>query len=92
MLVVQCTAAEGQSDKMVSDMEVRMQQRCEIEFLHVEKMTHRCLLNVDGDQTVDVSTVGGAIQQQQQWITSTGADFLQVWHAGSCSSLAKIHS
>ena len=32
-----------------------------IEFLHVEKMTpndiHLCLLNVQGDETVDVSTV-----------------------------------
>ena len=30
-------AAEGQSDKMVSDMEVCMKQRCVIEFLHAEK-------------------------------------------------------
>jgi hypothetical protein len=30
-------AVEGQSDKMVSDMEVRMKQRCVIEFLHAEK-------------------------------------------------------
>ena len=53
--------AEGQSDKMVSDMEVRMKQRCVIEFLHVEKNApkdiHRRVLNVYGDQTVDVSTV-----------------------------------
>jgi len=53
--------AVGQSDKMTSDMEVRMKQRCVIEFLHVEKIApydiHRCLLNVYGDQTVDVSTV-----------------------------------
>ena len=89
-------AAGGQSDKMVSDMEMHRKQRCGIEFLHVKKMAPidicQCLLNVYGDQTVDVSTAGGAIQQQQQWITSTGADFFQVWHAGSCSSLAKIHS
>jgi len=31
-------AAEGQSDKMVSDMEARMKQRCGTEFLHMEKM------------------------------------------------------
>jgi len=53
--------AEGQSDKMVSDMEVRMKQRCVTEFLHSGKIApneiHRCLLNVYGDQTVDVSTV-----------------------------------
>ena len=53
--------AEGQSDKMASDMEVRMKQRCVIEFLHVAKIApndiHQRLLNVYGDQTVDVSTV-----------------------------------
>ena len=40
--------AEGQSDKMVSDMEVSMKQRCVTEFLHVEKLAlmdlHRHLL------------------------------------------------
>ena len=53
--------AEGQSDKMASDMEVRMKQSCVIEFLHAEKIApndiHRRLLTVYGDQTVDVSTV-----------------------------------
>jgi hypothetical protein len=53
--------AEGQSDKMASDMEVRMKQRCVIEFLQAEKIApndiHQRLLNVYGDQTVDVSTV-----------------------------------
>ena len=55
-------AAEEQSDKMVSNMEVQMKQRCITEFLHVEEMTplniHQCSLNVYGDQIVDVSTVG----------------------------------
>jgi hypothetical protein len=54
-------AAEGQSGKMASDMEVRMKQRCVIEFLHAEKIAPndvlRHLLNVYGDQTVDVCTV-----------------------------------
>jgi len=53
--------AEGQSDKMASDMEVRMQQRCVIEFLHAEKIApndvHRRLLNVYRDQTMDVCIV-----------------------------------
>ena len=53
--------AEGQSDKMVSDMKVRMKQRCVTEFLHAEKIApndiHRHLMNVYGDQTVDVSIV-----------------------------------
>ena len=54
-------AAEGQSDKMVSDTDVCMKKKCIIEFLHVEKMSHidinQCLLNISGDQTVDVSTL-----------------------------------
>ena len=55
--------AEGQSDKMASDIDVHMKQSCVIEFLHVEKIApndiHRRLLNVFGDQTVDVNTVRG---------------------------------
>ena len=31
-------AAEGQSDKMVSDMEAHVKEKCVTEFLHVEKM------------------------------------------------------
>jgi len=31
-------AAEGQSDRLVSDMEVQMKKRCGIGFLPVEKM------------------------------------------------------
>ena len=31
---VQQMAAEGQSDKMVSDVEARMKQRCVISFMH----------------------------------------------------------
>ena len=58
---MQQVTAEGQSDKMVSDMEVCMKQRCVTEFLHAEKMApidiHQHLLNIYGDQTVDVSTV-----------------------------------
>ena len=63
--------AEGRSDKMASNMEVRMRQRCAIEFLYVEKIAsndiRRCLLNFYGDQTMDVSTV-------RQWVArfSTG--------------------
>ena len=54
-------AAEEQPDRRVSDMEVCMKERSVIEFLHEEKMAstdiHQCLLNVDGNQPVDVSTV-----------------------------------
>jgi len=52
-------AAEEQSDRMASVMEVLMKQRYGTEFLHEEKMAstdiHRCLLNVYGNQTVDVT-------------------------------------
>jgi len=45
--------AEGQSDKMVSDIEVRMKQSCGIEFLHVENMAvvdiHSQWLSIYGD-------------------------------------------
>ena len=58
---MQQMAAEGQSDKTASDTEVHMKQRCATEFLHEEKIPlidlHGHLLNVCGDQTVDVSTV-----------------------------------
>jgi len=38
---------------------------------------HQCLLNIGGDPTVDVAQggVGGAFQQQRQWVTFAGADF-----------------
>ena len=54
-------AAEGQFDKMVSGVIMCMKERYVIEFRHAEKMApiniHQHLLNVYGDQTVDVSTV-----------------------------------
>ena len=54
-------AAEEQSDRIMSGMEACMIQRCVTEFLHVEKIapTDICqfLLNIYGDQTVNVSTV-----------------------------------
>ena len=54
-------AAEGQSDRMVSDMEARMKQRCGTELLHMGKIAptdiHRHLLNRYGEQTGDVSAV-----------------------------------
>ena len=54
-------AAERQSDRMASDLEVHLKQRDEVEFLCVEKMAptdiHWCMLNIDGDQVVDVNTM-----------------------------------
>jgi len=52
-------AAEGSSEKMVSDIEEHMKQRCLFEFIHEEKIapTDIHLLNVYGDQTVKLSVV-----------------------------------
>jgi len=80
--------AGGQSDKMAYDMEVRMKQRCVIEFLCEEKIApndiHRRLLNVYGDQTVDVSTV-------RRWVarfSSGDSDMEDKPHSGwSCTAL-----
>ena len=51
----------GQSDQIMSDMEACLKQRCGVEFLHAEKIAptdvHECLLNISGDETVDLSTV-----------------------------------
>ena len=59
-VAMQQMAAEGQSDRMVSDVQVNMKKRCGIEFIHLEKMApvdiHLHLLNVYGGQTVHVST------------------------------------
>ena len=58
-------AAEEQSDKMASDMEVHMKQKYMAEFLHTEKKKtasndiNQHLLNFYGEQGVDVSTVRG---------------------------------
>ena len=64
-------AAEGQSDRMVTDMEVQMKQRSGTEFFHEKKMAatdiHQCLLNIYGDHPVDMSAVwwwmDGAFQE-----------------------------
>ena len=57
-------AAEGQSDRKVSNMEVCVKQRCGIYFLHAEKKMAptdilQLLLRVYGDQIEDVSSVRG---------------------------------
>ena len=63
---MQQMAAEGQSDKLASDMEACVEQRCVIEFLHSEKKMaaidiHWHLLNIYGGETVGVSTM-------RQWV------------------------
>ena len=70
-------AAEGQSDTMVSDMEVCMKKKCINEFLHVEKMAsiviHQCLLNVDGDQTADMSTARWLVMRFSSGVSNGGS-------------------
>jgi len=60
-VAVQQIVEERHTDKMASDKEVQMKQRCVTEFHHVEKMgpddVHQCLLKVYENQIVDVSTV-----------------------------------
>jgi len=84
-------AAEGQSATMVFDMEVQMKQICVTEFLSVEKMAriniHQCLLNVHGDQTVNVSTVRWCVSAVVTVIVDHlhWHRFLKACHAGCCS-------
>lgn len=63
------TAAEGQSDRLVSDIEVSMIQRYRFEFPCAEKMApidiHWCLLNIYGDQIVDVRAVRSWVSFQE---------------------------
>ena len=79
--------AEGQSDRMASDMEVHMKQRGATEFLHAEKTAlsdiYRHLVNVSRDQTVDAEhseAVDGIFQQWQQRCESQ-ATFLMTLHS-----------
>ena len=63
--------AEGQSEKLVSDMVESVKHMCGNEFLHTENMSainiQWCLLNIYGEQTVDVSTVS-------QWVVRFSSD------------------
>ena len=89
--------AEGKSDKMASNLEVRMKQKCAIEFLHAEKMAptdiHRHSLHVCRDQPVDVSTVRQRVVHSALVTAALGHLCwygLRVHHAGSCLLLAKM--
>jgi len=78
-------AAEGQSDRMVSDVEVRMKQKCGIEKMAPLDIL-QCLLNVCRDQTVDVSTV-------RQWVVrfssgdSGSLHLMRVFMSAACRLL-----
>ena len=75
-------AAKAWPDKMASDKEVCMKQSCVIEFFHVEKKTapidiNLRLLNISGDQIVDVSTVrqwDAVMAAVKLWVTFAGID------------------
>jgi len=98
------TLCWGHSDRMVSDIEVHMKQRHGIEFLHAEKTAptdiHQCLLNVYGDQAVDMRTgtwwvehfSSGNSDENGKPHTRLPFTFLPVRHTGSCSSLVKMHN
>ena len=61
---------------------------------------HWHLLNVYGDQTLDVSTVrqrvvhfsSGDSNMKNKLCSRESCRFLWTWHAGSCSLLAEMHS
>jgi len=71
-------AAEGQSDRMVSDMGVQMKQRCITEFFHVEKKIapidiHQHLQNISRDQIgCEHSEMVGGVCMFHQWWQSGG--------------------
>jgi len=75
-------AAEGQADKMASDMEVHMKRRGGSEFFHEKKtgtrwhsltLTKRLWSPDSGYE----HSKGTAFQQWWQQVTSTGADFYE---------------
>ena len=75
-------AAEGQSDKIASDMEVHTKQRYGTELLYLEKNTpltsiDACWMFMETKQWMWVRWVGCSFQQwqQQQWVTSAGTDY-----------------
>jgi len=89
-VAVEQMAAEGQSDRLVSDVEAHMEQRRVPQFLHVEKMApigiHCCLLNVCGEQTANVLTL-------RQWVMcfssgdSGSPPLVQIFMSATCRLL-----
>jgi len=79
-------AAEGQSDRMVSDMEVWMKQKSVIEFLHSEKKWHPLAFTdacwtFNGDQVVDVSTEKDGLHVQHCPSNDTVIGAVGLWVA-----------
>jgi len=79
---------------MVSNMEVHMEQRCVVEFLHADKIVptdlHQSLSNISGDQTDGVSTVRQCVSALGTVGHLRWCRFLQAQHADSCSLLGKM--
>ena len=81
-------------------MEICMKQRCGIGFLNTEKVapsySHQHLLNVHGDQTVDVSTVRLWMVHfssgNRHWITSSGTDYYKHGMQALVHLWQKMHS
>jgi len=89
---------ERQSDKMISDLEEHMKQRCVFEFLLEEKVapidTHQHLLNVYGDQPEDECTMRWCIGHFSSFNNDSGSPPLcRFFHSLACNScllLAKL--
>ena len=81
------------SDQVTSDMEMCLKQRSGTEFIHAENIPfidiHQCLLDINGDQTVAVSTVRWWVVRfssgNSENVTFTGADFYE------CGMQAVVH-
>ena len=73
-------AAEGQSDKVASDMEVQMKQRMELNSSISKKImpfdVYQCLENVYRVQQVDVAQWGSGlcVVGMKEWVTSACAE------------------
>ena len=85
---MQQMAADQRSDKIVSDMEVPMKQRCWIKFLSAEKNDthdiHWCLLSTYGNQTADVSML-------KWWVVYFSSGHGQ-WHERQATFWIAMHS
>ena len=73
-------AADGQSDRMVSEVGVHVDQSGVIELLRVEEMApsdiQQALMSVSGDQSVDVSTVRWWMMHFSSGDNDTGSPLL----------------
>jgi len=87
-VAMQQITAEGQSDKITSNMELHMKQRCGVESMQIQKYTrwHSFALNVYGDQTGPVSTV-------RWWVVHFSTDNSDVKEKPSgCPGMHSCHS